>query len=77
MAKHENEDDDNGSTRANINQSMDTVRNQLTTYGTQISEYLGKIDAKVDRYKFSVEKIDGGLSIDFQLSAMIKNNQES
>jgi hypothetical protein len=57
-----------------LSQSMDSVKNQLMTYGNQIQEYLGKIDAKVENYKFSVEKTDSGLSIDCHFKATLQAN---
>ena len=69
------EKDDSNSGRAiNLSQSMDNVKSQLMTYGSQIQEYLGKVDAKVENYKFSIEKSDGGLSIDCQFKATIQSN---
>ncbi len=55
-----------------LNQSVDAVRNQLVTYGNQIQEYLSSIDAKVENYKFSVEKTPNGLSIDCEFKATIQ-----
>ncbi|MFI5420381.1 MAG: hypothetical protein ACHQ1H_05390 [Nitrososphaerales archaeon] len=57
-----------------LSQSADAVRNQLVSYGNQIQEYLSSIDAKVENYKFSVEKTANGLSIDCQFKAMIQGN---
>ena len=58
----------------NLSQSMENVKSQLISYGNQIQEYLGKIDAKVENYKFSIEKTDGGLSIDCHFKATIQSN---
>ena len=38
----------------------------MTTYVSQIQEYFGKIVAKVETNKFSVEKIENGLMVDIQ-----------
>jgi len=51
--------------------SMDDVRNQISSYEHQIREYLHKLDATVDAYKFSVEKHGDGLTIDISLKATI------
>ena len=51
---------------------MDNVKSQLMTYGSQIQEYLEKVDAKVENYKFSIEKTDTGLSIDCHFKATIQ-----
>jgi hypothetical protein len=61
--------------KESLSQSMDSVKNQLMTYGSQIQEYLGKIDAKVENYKFSIEKTDSGLSIDCHFRATIQSNE--
>jgi len=56
-----------------LSQSMDAVKHQLMTYGNQIQEYLSNIDAKVENYKFSVEKTENGLSIDCQFKATLQS----
>ena len=53
--------------------SLDDVKQQLATYGSQIQEYLGKINAKVEAYKFSVEKMENGLSVDVVFKASIQS----
>jgi hypothetical protein len=63
---------DKSKSTVNLGQSLDNVRNQLMIYGNQIREYLGKMDAQVEGYKFSVEKTDGGLLIDCQFKATIR-----
>jgi hypothetical protein len=55
-----------------LNQSMDDVRGQLVSYGNQIQEYLGEIDAKVETYKFSIEKQEEGLSVDIAFRATVR-----
>ena len=52
---------------------MDNVRNQISSYEHQIREYLDKLDATVDAYKFSVEKHGDGLTIDISLRATIQS----
>jgi hypothetical protein len=54
-----------------LNDSLDTVRKQLVTYGDEIQEYLGKVDAKVDAWKFSIEKQNEGLTVDIAFRATI------
>jgi hypothetical protein len=51
--------------------SLDSVRNQVLSYEHQIKEYLNKLDATVDTYKFSVEKHGDGLTVDISLKATI------
>jgi hypothetical protein len=54
-----------------LNESMESAKEQLLTYGSQIQEYLGKLDANINGYKFSVEKQGDGLLIDIAFSAMV------
>ena len=55
-----------------LNQSMDDAKAQLVSYGNRIQEYLGEIDAKIETYKFSIEKQDEGLSIDIAFRATVR-----
>jgi hypothetical protein len=55
--------------------SMDDVRNQISSYEHQIREYLDKLDATVEAYKFSVEKHGDGLTIDMSLRATIHSKE--
>ena len=50
---------------------MENVKNQLMSYEHQIREYLDKLEATVDTYKFSVEKHGEGLTIDMALKATV------
>jgi hypothetical protein len=60
-------------TNVNLGQSIDSIKGQLSTYGTQIQEYLKNVNATVEDYKFSIEKKgDGGLSIDIEFKATIQ-----
>lgn len=52
--------------------SIDNVKNQIQSYEHQIREYLSKIDATVDTYKFSVEKHGEGITIDISFKATIQ-----
>jgi hypothetical protein len=51
--------------------SVDGVKNQLLSYEQQIREYLDRLEATVDTYKFSVEKHGEGLTLDMALKATI------
>jgi len=56
--------------------SMDAVRSRLTTYGSQIQEFLNGINANVEDYRFSMEKTEGGgLAIDIKFRATIQGQQ--
>ncbi|MFI5421475.1 MAG: hypothetical protein ACHQ1H_10960 [Nitrososphaerales archaeon] len=54
-----------------VSQSLDDAKAQLVSYGNQIQQYLGEIDAKVETYKFSIEKQDEGLSVDIAFRATV------
>ncbi|MHB1869125.1 MAG: hypothetical protein ACYCPP_09300 [Nitrososphaerales archaeon] len=54
-----------------LNESLESVKEQLLTYGSQIQEYLGKVNANIDGYKFSIEKQGDGLLIDIAFRAMV------
>jgi uncharacterized coiled-coil DUF342 family protein len=56
-----------------LNESMANVQNQLMMYGSQIQDLLGKYQADIQDYKFSVEKRGEGLSIDVAFKAAIKS----
>ncbi|MFI5419732.1 MAG: hypothetical protein ACHQ1H_02065 [Nitrososphaerales archaeon] len=69
IANIEGKDDNSGSKTSEI-LSTDG-KNQLIIYWTKFQEYLTKIDAKVENYKFSIEKTDNGLSLDCYFKATI------
>jgi hypothetical protein len=50
---------------------LEEVRKQLLSYASQIEDYLGNVDAKVDNFKFSVEMGDNSLTIDAVFKATI------
>jgi hypothetical protein len=62
-------------TSLNVGQSIDSIKNQLSNYGNQIQEYLKNVNAKVEDYKFSIEKRDNGLSVDIEFKATIQGSQ--
>ena len=51
--------------------SIDAVREQILKYEKDVKTYLDRLDASVDSYKFSVEKLDGGISVDLSFRATI------
>jgi hypothetical protein len=52
---------------------IDQVRSQLLSYAGELQEYLGKVDANVENFKFGVEKTDSGLTIDGAFKATISS----
>jgi hypothetical protein len=57
--------------------SLEDAKNQLVSFGTQIQEYLSKVDANVENYKFSVEKMQDGIAIDVAFRATLKGSKKS
>jgi hypothetical protein len=57
-----------------ISINLEDARARLASFGTQIQEYLGKADAKIETYKFSVEKTDAGIVVDATFKATLKGN---
>ena len=55
-----------------MKENFTNIQNQLQTYGTQIGDYLKTINANVEDYRFAVEKIDNGLTVDVRFKATIK-----
>ena len=43
----------------------------MVTYGSEIQQYLKNVDARVDGYRFSVEKQGDGLEVEVQFKANI------
>lgn len=66
-----NVDDNLQQSSDKLNESLESVKQQLLAYGSQIQEYLGKVDANIDGYKFSIEKQGDGLLIDIAFRAMV------
>lgn len=60
-----------------VNQAIGNIQNQISAFGNQLEEYLDSIDADIQGYKFSVEKVDNGLNIDVLFKAKIKAQRES
>jgi hypothetical protein len=55
-----------------VRQNLDNMRQQLLAYENQIKEYLDKVNANIDSYKFSVEKDGDGIMIDVAMRASIQ-----
>jgi hypothetical protein len=53
--------------------SLDDAKNHLASFGNQIQEYLGKIGANIENYKFSIEKTKDGLAVDVAFRAILKS----
>ncbi|MHB8567617.1 MAG: hypothetical protein ACYC7D_13445 [Nitrososphaerales archaeon] len=57
----------------NQDTSMDNVRSQLTTYGSQIQDFLSGMKADIQQYKFLIEKKENGLAVDIEFKATISS----
>jgi len=57
--------------------SIDNVKDKILSYEHQIKDYLTKIDAKVDTYRFSVEKHGEAITIDISFRATIQPKEQS
>ena len=57
------------SSDTNSQKSTNSVKQQLTNYGSQVQEYLEKVDAKIDGFKFSLEKHNEELTFDLSFRA--------
>jgi len=55
--------------------SLEDAKAKLTSFGTQIQEYLDKVDANVENYKFSIEKTNGGIAVDVAFKAIVKGKE--
>ncbi len=51
--------------------SLEDIRHQILSFGTQIHEYLGKVEADVEGYRFTVEKHGDGVEVEVQFKAFI------
>ncbi len=60
--------------QAKMRDSFSAIQSQLQTYGNQIGDYLKTMNANVEDYRFAVEKIDNGLTVDLRFKATIKAN---
>jgi DNA anti-recombination protein RmuC len=61
--------------RQKMNESLENVQNQLSMYGTQIRDYLNNMEADIESYRFAVEKLDNGLSVDVLFKATIRTKE--
>jgi len=55
----------------NTNASMDAIVSHLNSYGNQLRDYLNHVDARVEGYRFAVEKKENGVTIDVSFKAFV------
>jgi hypothetical protein len=61
-----------GTQQQKMKDSFSNIQSQLQSYGNQIGEYLKTMNANVEDYRFAVEKIENGLTVDVRFKATIK-----
>ena len=50
--------------------SLENVRRQMVQFGQEIEQYLGRVEANVEGYKFTVEKRGDGLEVEVEFKAL-------
>ena len=55
---------------------IDAIRGELAKYAQQMSDYLDGIDASLDSYKFIVERLPNGITIDIAFKVTIRAKPE-
>ncbi len=55
--------------------ALEDVKGQLAKYGEQINEYLKGIDASLDSYKFVVQRLPNGITIDVAFKVTIRTKK--
>jgi len=63
--------DDSEKQSQNKNESVGGVKQHLTNVGNQVQDYLDKVDAKIDGFKFTLEKHGEGLTVDLSFRATL------
>jgi hypothetical protein len=51
--------------------NLETARQEMERFGKEIREYLTKVEANVEGYKFSVEKRGEGIEVEVEFKALI------
>jgi hypothetical protein len=51
--------------------NLETARHQMEQFGKEIREYLNRVEANVEGYKFSVEKRGEGIEVEVEFKALI------
>lgn len=68
----EEEIEDNEEEGLTESTNLEGVGDQLSTYARQLKGYLENLDAKIDSYKFSIQKEEDGMTIELNLRTTIK-----
>lgn len=59
-------------TEGDSDESLEVFGSQLSGYERQLRKHLKDLDAKIDSYRFSIEKDDDSLVIDLALKTTIR-----
>lgn len=52
--------------------NVENVRKQMLQFGHQMEDYLNKIEANVEGYRFTVEKRGDGVGLEVEFKALIR-----
>jgi hypothetical protein len=59
-------------TKETFSVSLESIRNEIVSFETRIREYLEKIGAEVEEYKFSVDKRPEGVEVEVRFKAHVR-----
>ena len=57
--------------------NLESVRKQMLQFGHQMEDYLNKVEANVEGYKFAVEKRGDGVELEVEFKAIIRPKTRS
>ena len=52
--------------------NLETVRKEILQFGRRMEDYLNKVEANVESYKFTVEKRADGAELEVEFKALIR-----
>ncbi len=58
-------------TKEGIHVSFDSIRREMNSLGNKVEEYLEKVGANIETYKFSVDRRGEEIEVDVQFKAFI------
>jgi hypothetical protein len=59
-------------TKETFSVSLESIRKEIVSFETRIREYLEKIGAEVEEYKFSVDKRAEGVEVELRFKAHVR-----
>lgn len=57
--------------------NLEGVRKQMLQFGHQMEDYLNRVEANVEGYKFAVEKRGDGVELEVEFKAIIRPKTRS